>query len=588
MRDRMACRGPDGAGLWVAEDGRVGLAHRRLAIIDLSEAGAQPMADPETGDRIVFNGEIYNYRELRAELEARGIRFTSRSDTEVLLKLYGCFGADMLPRLRGMFGFALWDARRRGCLFARDPFGIKPLYVADDGATLRFGSQVKALVAGGRVDTSPSAAGIVGFFVWGHVPEPFTPYRGIRALPSGTALWVGHDARREWRYFDLTAELKCQPSDPPSHWEEARHRLGAALRNSVRAHLVADVPVAIFLSAGLDSSTVAALAAEVSGASLRSFTLGFREYAGGPFDEVPLAAVTARRHGTVHETRWVRKEDFAADLEPLLDAMDQPSIDGVNTYFVVKAARGLGIKVALSGLGGDEMLAGYSSFREIPRAVRLLRPWSKVPPAGRLARRLAAPVVSRFVSPKYAGLLEYGGDWAGAYLLRRGLFMPWELPDLLDPDIAAAGLSELDTLGALRATIAGVEPDRLKVMALETAWYMRNQLLRDTDWASMAHSVEVRVPLVDVEVFRAVVSCVQAGYPVGKQDMARLPRRGLPPQVLGRPKTGFSVPVPEWLALDSVQPPAGPLLGRGLRGWALHVASRWPGFSVAVPGAPAP
>jgi asparagine synthase (glutamine-hydrolysing) len=236
MRDRMAARGPDGAGLWVSPDGRVGFAHRRLAILDLSDAGAQPMHDPDTGNAIVFNGEIYNYRELRGDLEARGVAFRTHSDTEVLLKLYAARGLDMLPRLRGMFAFALWDAKRRSLLLARDPFGIKPLYYADDGRTLRFASQVKALLAGGGVDTAPDLAGHVGFFLWGHMPEPFTLYRRIRALPAGTALSVGPNGKRtEHVYFDLASELRepeGHAAPAPKNTAEARERLREALLDS--------------------------------------------------------------------------------------------------------------------------------------------------------------------------------------------------------------------------------------------------------------------------------------------------------------------------------------------------------------------
>lgn len=259
VRDRMAARGPDGAGEWLSPDGRVGLAHRRLAIIDLSEAGAQPMVDPATGNVIVFNGEIYNYRALRRELEARGAVFRSQSDTEVLLALYRCFGPGMLPKLRGVYAFALWDAKEQGLFLARDPFGIKPLYYADDGRTLRFASQVKALLAGGGVDTTPDPAGHVGFFLWGHVPEPFTLYRGIQALPAGTALWVARDGQRRLHlFFDLPRELANTSADgtPPKSWAEARERLREALLDSVRHHLVAHVPVGVFLSAGKDSATV--------------------------------------------------------------------------------------------------------------------------------------------------------------------------------------------------------------------------------------------------------------------------------------------------------------------------------------------
>ncbi|TAK67071.1 MAG: asparagine synthase (glutamine-hydrolyzing), partial [Betaproteobacteria bacterium] len=282
IREHMIKRGPDGAGLWVSSDRRVGLAHRRLAIIDLSETGAQPMATADANFRITFNGEIYNYRELRRELESKGYAFRSTSDTEVLLHLYANRGVDMVHALRGMYAFAIWDQRRKGVFVARDPFGIKPLYYADDGSTIRVASQVKALLKGGAIDTAPEPAGHVGFFLWGHVPEPYTLYRGIRSLEAGTSLWIGTGGEKEKRrFFSVSEEIATASATRLSVTREEMHeRLRAALRDSVHHHMIADVPVGLFLSAGLDSSTLTALATETENTDLRTITLGFREFRG--------------------------------------------------------------------------------------------------------------------------------------------------------------------------------------------------------------------------------------------------------------------------------------------------------------------
>ena len=277
--DRMAPRGPDADGFWSGADGRVGLGHRRLSIIDLSEGGAQPMEVDGGAATIVFNGEIYNYEALKRDLEARGHRFRSTSDTEVLLRLYRDKGEAFVEDLRGMFALALWDAERGGLLLARDPYGIKPLYVADDGRTIRAASQVKALLAMGGVDTEPDPAGHAGFFLWGHVPEPHTLYRGVRAFPPGHTQWVDGDGARPPRPFaSVTDALEdAERSTPPAGDPAALVR--EALLDTVRAHLVADVDVGVFLSAGLDSTALAGLAAEAGG-RLRTVTLGFEEYAG--------------------------------------------------------------------------------------------------------------------------------------------------------------------------------------------------------------------------------------------------------------------------------------------------------------------
>jgi len=543
-RECMRARGPDGEGMWISPDQRVGLAHRRLSIIDVSEAGAQPMASADGTLRVVFNGEIYNYRELRAELVRRGRRLVSESDTEVLLHLYEERGPAMLAALRGMFAFALWDARRGGLLLARDPYGIKPLYYSAADGTVRAASQVKALLAWGGVDTAPQPAGHAGFFLWGSVPEPYTLYRGIRALPAGCTLWIGADGVEAPRaYASVAATLRDAARAPVQDAAATGERLRAAVLDSVRHHLVADVPVGVLLSAGVDSGALAGVASEQQ-AELRTVTLAFREQEGTEQDERALAETVARRYGTLHQTRVVGAADFQAQLPRLLAAMDQPSVDGVNTYFVARAAAECGIKVALSGLGGDELLGGYSTFRQVPRLVRWARPGRAV---GRLARRAAQGWIGRFASPKYAGVLEYGGTLAGAYLLRRAVFMPWELPALLGPELARAGLEELRPLEELERRTAGIAPEHARVSALEQLVYMRNQLLRDADWAGMAHSLEIRVPLVDYRLLGALAPLIASAAPPTKRDLAAVPTRPLPREVVQRPKTGFDIPVRDWL-----------------------------------------
>jgi asparagine synthase (glutamine-hydrolysing) len=543
------------------------MAHRRLSIIDLSEAGVQPMATPDQSVRVVFNGEIYNYRELRNGLEHRGHRFQSQSDTEVLLHLYREYGEAMMERLRGMYAFAIWDQVRQRLLLSRDPFGIKPLYYADDGKTLRFASQVKALVAGGSVDTSPQPAGHAGFFLWGYVPEPYTLFRGVQALPAGSTLLQDHQGNSRVKSFcAIPAELaKAYEAGKGSALdkEAVQDELGQALADSIKHHLVADVPVGVFLSSGLDSTTITALAAQGQ-RQLHSITLGFQELRGSACDETAFAAKIAARYGTIHQTRWITREDFTGDYQRILEVMDQPATDGVNMYFVAKIAAAAGMKTALSGLGGDELFGGYDSFRDVPRMARILSPARGLPGLGRMFRRVAAPVLKRFTSPKYAGLLEYGGSLAGAYLLRRGLFMPWELPEIMDPDMARAGWQELQPLVRLEETIPHPSEDFLTVSALEMVWYMRNQLLRVADWAGMAHSLEIRVPLVDIVLLRQVAPLLATKHRPAKLDMAGTLKIPLPTEVLNRPKSGFLVPVQRWLAAASGQ--GG---GRGDHDWRI-------------------
>ncbi len=544
ITESMAHRGPDGDGTWMSPDGRIGLGHRRLAILDPSPAGAQPMAY-EGRLVITYNGEIYNFRELRAELEGQGRRFRTNSDTEVLLQLYDRDGEGFAERLRGMYAIALWDEPKQGLLLARDPFGIKPLYVADDGSTIRAASQVKALRAGGRIGAKPDAAGHVGFFLFGYVPEPHTLFADIRAVPAGTTEWIGCDGRRHTRRIDPLSE----PAHPAAD-------LRTALRASVQSHLVSDVPVGVFLSAGLDSTTIAALAAESHADTLQTLTLAFKEFAGSARDEAPLAEKVAAHYGTRQTTRTIEGGAFKAERDRLLQRMDQPTIDGVNTYFVAREASNAGLKVALSGLGGDELFGGYDTFRDVPTLVGGLGWIPGIGALGRAFRFVAGPLMTVMMPPKYAGLFEYASDYGSAYLLRRGLFMPWELTQVLDPEFSAQGFAALEPLLRLNATADVASDPRAKVQALETAWYMRNQLLRDADWAGMAHGVEIRTPLVDATLFRLVG---RGGFT--KRQMAETPAKPLPHEVLNRPKSGFFVPVQEWLGAKE----------RGLRGWAREV-----------------
>ncbi len=574
IRDQMAHRGPDGSGEWYSEDHQIGFGHRRLAIIDLSERGDQPMKTEDGSLVITFNGEIYNYKNLRVELERKGYRFHSQSDTEVLLHLYAEKGLDMLDDLRGMFAFVIWDDKKKRLFIARDPFGIKPLYYADNGKTFYAASQVKALLKVAHMDTRPDAAGHVGFFLWGHVPEPYTFYRGIRSLPVGSYMWIDSMGNKETRTYCRVTEILSDSSRPNSAMSsgEVKSLLRTALLDTVRHHLIADVPVGIFLSSGMDSTTLVALASEMNQGKINTITMGFKEYIDTLNDETPLARLVADRYGTTHQTIWLSKKDFEEDFQHLIQSMDQPTTDGVNSYFVSKTAKKAGLKVVLSGLGGDELFGSYSSFSQIPRIVNMLGPFKNLPLLGKAFRIVSYPFLKHMTSPKYAGIFEYGGNYSGAYLLKRGMFMPWELPQLLDGEMVREGWRELQTIFRLDETISKIGNPYRRVSAFEMCWYMRNQLLRDTDWAGMAHSIEIRVPLVDVELLRNVAPLLGGASSPGKKEMASTPAKPLPQKVLERGKTGFSIPTRQWILEDHKE-----LEERGLRGWTKVVYREFAG-----------
>jgi asparagine synthase (glutamine-hydrolysing) len=541
----------------MSRDGRVGLGHRRLAIIGLGEQGAQPMQlerccarsnDDDTALVVTYNGEIYNHVALRAALEARGHEFRTDCDTEVILHLYEEHGDRFVEHMRGMFAFALWDGIRRRLLLARDPYGIKPLYYRDDGNEIRVASQVRPLAACGNRSATPDEAALAAFLLFGNVPEPLTLWEEVHEVPAGSCVVVdAHGPHAPVGFFSLNDVLRESlharvPDDRANH-------LRAALKDSVTAHLVADVEVGVFLSSGVDSAVLLGLTAAEQGAT-HAVTLGFAEYDRTASDEVPLAKQTAHLYGAEHTVATVSEADFRASWPSIRDSMDQPSIDGVNTWLASRAAAAAGLKVVVSGLGGDEMFAGYPSFTKVPRWARVLHGPASIPAVGQFTRRMLQSVFSRRTAPKTAGALEFGNSLERLWLLWRGVFMPWELAELLGKERARYALEQLQVDERLRATIMPDPGGNVgKIASLETSLYMRNQLLRDADWASMAHSVEIRLPLVDAQLLPQVAPILFDERRSGdaKRLLAITPRPRVLPPVVAHPKTGFSVPLGQWL-----------------------------------------
>jgi asparagine synthase (glutamine-hydrolysing) len=504
VRDVMATRGPDGTGLWVSASRRCILGHRRLAILDLSDRALQPMTSRTGRYTIVHNGEIYNYPELRAAVLNAGRTLSTTSDTEMLLDLFEQHGSAMLDMVRGMFAFAIWDAVAQSLFIARDPFGIKPLFYANSAGTFRFASQVRALRTGDGTSSTKDSAGVMGFMLLGSVPEPFTWYADISALPAGHSMTVDANGLTVCRYFDPAAILVAGERAAVDYGT-ALHRARDAVRDSIKAHLLADVPVGLFLSGGIDSAAILGVAMEVATSPIHAITLGFEEFEGTRNDEVPIASRIADHYGAQHSVRRIGRDEFLSHLGQILATMDQPSIDGINTWFVAKAARERGLKIALSGIGGDEMLGGYPSFADVPTWHARYGALARIPGMGSILGKVLKTLAPGFVAnnPKAAGLLRYTGTLGGAYLVRRGLRLPDEFADMLDADFTEDGLARLGILNRLNDALDPMPGSgQAAVSLLELSFYMRNQLLRDVDWAGMRHSVEIRVPLVDSMLFR--------------------------------------------------------------------------------------
>jgi len=553
MTHAMHHRGPDDEGMYVSSDGRVGLGNRRLAVRDLSPAGHMPMASGNGLVWITYNGEIYNTDELRLELEREGYSFASNSDTEVILHGYEAWGAGVVSRLEGMFAFAIYDSRQAPKLFiARDQLGIKPLYYAFTSDAFVFASELKSLLSSGLVSKEISPAGLVGYLQMGSVPNPLTIYRDISALEPGSAFefalnkWTLPQPTRYWTLPTNTVES--------SSFEQAVEDIEACFANAVRVRLVSDVPLGAFLSGGLDSSLIVAMMRRATSGPIRTCSIAFNEQS---HSEAVYARAMAQAVGAEHFEQVVTAEDVISEFDHILLAMDQPSVDGVNTYFVSKTARAAGLTVALSGLGGDELFGGYAhTFRDVPSMLKALKVAHAVPGGAELARRALQLFYRRPGWGRVGDALERPPSLASAYLTRRGLFSEREVRKLVHPDMWAVAMSEFDPVKyvAHRADSPNGEPhDAFSwVSRAELRTYTHNQLLRDTDVMSMAHSLEVRVPFFDTRLvesaLRLPTSIKVDGSSIPKPILASIARRNIPKSVAERrEKQGFSFPFDSWL-----------------------------------------
>lgn len=539
FRARVRVRdGSDGSGGGL----RLGFAHTRLSIIDLSSGGHQPASTDDGRYTIVYNGEVYNFRELRAELEGLGCAFRSSCDTEVVLQAYARWGPGALTRLRGMFALAVWDARERTLFLARDRLGIKPLYYVRGPRGFAFASEVRALLATGFAERRLSRRALQSYFSFGAVSDPDVILDGVASLPPGHfAVWKGGVVTEtEYWSVPLADERDADLADEVS-------AIRPILQDAVSLRLVADVPVGVFLSGGIDSSVVVALATRASSAPVHTFTVTFDEES---YSEAPYAAEVARVYGCDHHQVHLPASRAVLDFDSAIRALDQPSVDGVNTYFVSKAAREAGLTVALSGLGGDEVFAGYPYFRHFGRLRELSQAAGRLPPGlrrglGAAQALSSAPIQVR----KLSALLAGDGSAAGVYAALRAMFTPEERRGLL-----ADGLEDPTYLGVtappdLDARLNGGKLGTVNAYsALELSNYLRHTLLRDTDVMSMAHAVEVRVPLLDHVLLERVMR-IPGGLKLGSNDNKPLLTAAvtaLPEIAVNRRKMGFTLPYEAW------------------------------------------
>jgi len=604
-------RGPDDDALLATPSATLGM--RRLSIIDLP-GGHQPVWNEDGTLALVFNGEIYNFRDLRRTLESQGHRFRTRSDTEVIVHAYESWGDDCVQHLRGMFAFAVLELPHgpggfaRRIFLARDRLGIKPLYYAHADGVFLFASEVRALLASGILAPRISPAALEAYLLFGSVSEPTTLVKGILSLPPGHRLSISVDVGQPVTgpqcYWRPTEAITRSEASTEGHIPPAK-TLRSRLEESIRGHLIADVPLGIFLSSGIDSTALAALASrEQSG--IRTFTVVFPER---HFSEAELARRTAERFRTQHQELLLSGEEMRERLDGAIAAFDQPSMDGINTYFVSWAARQAGLKVALSGLGSDELFGGYPTFRSAPRVQGLAALSRWVPDSAR--RAMARALVE---TGKHRGQADAAGKLASAwatpealphpYFFTRALFVPERVASLLKDSASAEDASTWRAwLGA--ASREAAQLDRVSSITwLELRSYLANTLLRDTDAMSMSQSLEVRVPFLDHLLLEYVMSLPEPAKRRGKITKALLVEALadlLPAEVVQQRKRTFTFPWKEWLrealrervaeSLENLTPALQPLLNETVvrsvwqeflaghtswsRPWSLYVLNEW-------------
>ena len=542
-------RGPDdeGVDIFRLPNGNLGLGHRRLSIIDLSDAGRQPMKADTTGDCIVFNGEIYNYRELRKELKDQGVRFRSNTDTEVILHGFIQWGTSCFERLKGMYALAIYQPSKQRLILARDPLGIKPLYYILKPNLFAFASELRALLCSSALSGAIDHRALTGYLAYGAVQEPFTLLEDAQMLPPGT--WATLDLNKR-----LPSKLSCI-----SHWkfpspvnhigqEQSIEMISKFLEDAVSRHLASDVPVGLFLSSGLDSTTLATIAVKYL-QNLQTFTVSLQDKS---TDEAPIAEQTAQRLGTTHHKIRLSNDEVLLYTKDYFSVLDQPTIDGLNTYIISKAVRSMGIKVALSGLGGDELFGGYPSIvklcRWLPWATRL----SRVPTPGKKA---LAAFFKRFL-PDPQGLkavdmiFSRPNIWSLG-LQRRRLFSQTELRNF-DLDLEESDLTDEFQLEGYHQIEQWFDDNPAAALSIvQSTAYMGNMLLRDADVFGMANSLEIRVPFLDRDlidfVYRLPGNFKQPLNGISKPLLVKAMGERIPPKMLTQPKRGFSLMQDEWL-----------------------------------------
>jgi asparagine synthase (glutamine-hydrolysing) len=537
MRDAMQHGGPDDEGVFLHPELPLAFGHRRLSLIDLSPNGHQPMHFKEAGLTIVFNGEIYNYKELRSTLQHNGFQFQTESDTEVILKAYAHWGVEAFEFFNGMFAVAMWDDRKKQLILARDHAGIKPLYYYLEEGVLYFASEVRAFAYSGKVfDEHPQWK--AAFLSFGHLPEPITTLHKVIPLPKGSALVIDLPSLNTRKHHFFKWKFKGDLKNE----EEALQLMRETLEQSVERHLISDAPIGLFLSGGIDSSLLTLLAAHSQRENLHTLSIVFNEK---EFSEEKYQQLIIQKTNAKHQSFLVTKEIFNQHIEDAIAAMDQPSIDGINTYFISKYARAYGLKAVLSGVGADELFGGYPSFQQ-QKKMKLVQ---HIP--DRMLRGLQHLPNQRMKKLSYAGWQHAAAE----YLLYRGIFTSNATASILH--VPQTEVERILESISKNYKLNGLE-DGNRISWIETNFYMQNQLLKDSDYMSMWHSLEIRVPFLDKEVMMmagSIHSSIKFKNTMPKYLLVKAFEKELPVEIWKRKKQGFTFPFARWLKENEYSKP---------------------------------
>lgn len=540
-------RGPDDSGTWCSKCNKVYFGHNRLSIVDLSIKAKQPFISNDKNYVIVFNGEIYNFKDIKKILIEKKVNFRSNSDTEVIVEAYKYWGFSFLEKLRGMFAIAIWDLVNRKLILSRDPFGIKPLYYSNKNGIFYFASQTKSLLAIDNISTNKSEAGLVSYYLWGNISEPLTLYKDIKSIEKGTYKIIHEDGTEEdHQYANLKDEILNTDAAIFNKKSDAIEYLNDIIKETVKYHQVSDVPITFLLSAGIDSSVILASISDPDKKNCSALTLDF-DYKNNN-NETILSKKTSLINNIDHKIEKVDIEEIKNLSEQFYKNMDLPTNDGFNNFLVSYFAKKNKSKVIISGIGGDELFFGYPSFNRIPKLNEFLKYIPKNDSVNNFLKKNIYKMLKKFrLNTKYSGILEYGKDVDTAFLLQRSLFLPHEIREMLSPETFRLGMEQLNIFDNIALDCKNFDQKKLSIMYLEIKYYLCSKILRDSDWASMAHSVEMRMPFVDWFFLKKLLPLIKSNVDIKKTNLLDCFQNKIPSDLYNRKKTGFGIPYKSFL-----------------------------------------